>query len=285
MTTYNPPKKNAAFIMYVALEDQANAGLFKASPTLAAGDFKVSLDGGSLTNLATLPTNTPAASTMVKISLSAAEMNADNVTVVCSDGSGAEWYDLVINLQTAANQFDDLPTNAEVNTEVDTALTDIGLDHLVAASVDGTDITDNSIIAKMASKQATADWDSFVNTTDSLQAIRDNHASPGTIADSVLDELLSGHTTAGSLGKAAADILADTNSLNDGTLSEITGAADIPATPTIAQAIALLYMAIRNNTQVTATERRILNDAGTEVLDATISDDGTTFQQGKLGDA
>jgi hypothetical protein len=35
-------------------------------------------------------------------------------------------------------------------------------------------------------------------------------ASPALIADAVLDELLSGHTTAGSLGKAIADILADT---------------------------------------------------------------------------
>lgn len=108
MTTYNPPKKNAAFIMYVALEDQANAGLFKSTPTLAAGDFKVSKDGGALTNLATLPTNTPASSKMVKISLSADEMNADNVTIVCSDASGSQWYDLVINLQTAAYQFDDM---------------------------------------------------------------------------------------------------------------------------------------------------------------------------------
>lgn len=64
-------------------------------------------------------------------------------------------------------------TPAQVNTEVDTALVDIGLDHLVSASVSGTDITDNSIIAKMVSKSATADWDSFVNTTDALEALRD----------------------------------------------------------------------------------------------------------------
>jgi len=44
---------------------------------------------------------------------------------------------------------------------------------LVGASVTGTDITDNSIIAKMVSASATADWDDFVNTTESLQAIRD----------------------------------------------------------------------------------------------------------------
>lgn len=67
-------------------------------------------------------------------------------------------------------------------------------------------------------------------------------------------------------------------------IAEITGVSDIPATPTLAQAVMLLYMRERNNTQVTTTERRILNDAGVEILDATMADDGT-FSQGKLGDA
>lgn len=68
--------------------------------------------------------------------------------------------------------FNDLSA-AQVNTEVDTALVDIGLDHLVAATVTGTDIVDNSIIARLVSSSATADWDTYVQTTDSLQAIRD----------------------------------------------------------------------------------------------------------------
>ena len=66
------------------------------------------------------------------------------------------------------------------------------------------------------------------------------------------------------------------------TIAEITGIADVPATPTMRQALMLLYQWLRNNTQVTSTERRILNDAGTEVLDATMADDGTVFTQGKL---
>lgn len=52
-------------------------------------------------------------------------------------------------------------------------ITNYGLDHLVSASVAGTDVTDNSIMAKLVSASATADWDDFVNTTDSLQALRD----------------------------------------------------------------------------------------------------------------
>lgn len=62
---------------------------------------------------------------------------------------------------------------AAINGQVDTALSDIGLDHLLSAAVVGTDVTDNSVVAKLVSASATADWDDFVNTTDSLQALRD----------------------------------------------------------------------------------------------------------------
>lgn len=63
--------------------------------------------------------------------------------------------------------------DAEVQSEVDDALIAKGLDHLVFASVAGADVADNSIFAKLVSKSATADWDSFSNTTDALEALRD----------------------------------------------------------------------------------------------------------------
>jgi len=66
---------------------------------------------------------------------------------------------------------------AQVNTEADSAIVTYGLDHLIFTSVIGTDIADDSIVAFMTSKSATADWDDFVNTTDSLQAIRDNQSA------------------------------------------------------------------------------------------------------------
>jgi hypothetical protein len=109
--------------------------------------------------------------------------------------------------------------DAEVQSEVADALVAIGLDHLVSASVAGSDIVDNSIIAKLVSKESTADWDDFVNTTDSLQALRDRGdaswvtgggGSASAIADAVWDEATSGHTTGGSYGKALSDILTDT---------------------------------------------------------------------------
>lgn len=100
---FNPPVKNAAFTFYVALEDYANPGNMKSSPTIAAGDFQVSKDGGAFANLTTLPTNEPASSEMVEINLSGTEMNADNVSVRCKDQtSPKEWADLIINIVTTA---------------------------------------------------------------------------------------------------------------------------------------------------------------------------------------
>src|SRR3990172_1026089 len=98
---YNPPKKNEDFLIRISLEDMANSGSFKSSPTIAAGDFKVDKDAGGLTNLATLPSVSPASSVLVLITLSSTEMNADVVTLVGIDQtSPKEWADFVLCIQT-----------------------------------------------------------------------------------------------------------------------------------------------------------------------------------------
>lgn len=124
MPSYVTPKKNVAYVFFVSLVSQADTKLMKSSPTLAAGDFKVSIDGGTLNNLTTLPTVTPAASVMVKISLSTSEMNGDNITVTCIDAAGAEWCDLVVNLQTSSRQIDDLAYVGEMIAELPQAQPD-----------------------------------------------------------------------------------------------------------------------------------------------------------------
>jgi hypothetical protein len=98
---YNPPNKNENFLARIALEDMANPGEFKASPTIAAGDFTVDKDGAGFTNLGTLPSVSPAASVAVLITLSSDEMNADVVTVKCVDQtSPKEWADLIFCIPT-----------------------------------------------------------------------------------------------------------------------------------------------------------------------------------------
>src|SRR5215471_4608943 len=122
MATQVPPKKNTAFVCYVSLTSQASPFVFQSNPTLATGDAKVSIDGGSLNNLATLPDVDPDSSKLVKIALSSSEMNGDNIQVVLSDAAGAEWCDVIINIQTTARQIDDLafPTTSGRSLDVTT---------------------------------------------------------------------------------------------------------------------------------------------------------------------
>jgi hypothetical protein len=101
MASSNPPIRGVAFTVQVSLRDMANPGSFKASPTLAAGDFKVSKDQAAFTNLATLPNVSPAGSISVLISLSAAEMTADTVMIQCIDQtSPKEWADQAFTILT-----------------------------------------------------------------------------------------------------------------------------------------------------------------------------------------
>ncbi len=117
------------------------------------------------------------AATFATGAIDAAALAADAGTEIGT----AVWASVTRTLTAGTNingsTFTAIPWNAawdtEVESEVNDALVVLGLDHLVSASVTGTDITDNSIIARMVSSSATADWDTFVQTTDSLQALRD----------------------------------------------------------------------------------------------------------------
>jgi len=100
---YNPPVKNEDFVLYVALASTSDGASFKVDPAIASGDWKVSKDGGALTDLATLPVVTPAGSVLVKITLSATEMNADVVSIVGIDQTvPKEWADFVLSIPTTA---------------------------------------------------------------------------------------------------------------------------------------------------------------------------------------
>ena len=100
---WNPPVKAEDFEFSVCLEDYVNPGLFKANPTLAAGDVTISKDEGAFANLATLPVVAPASGRNVNAELTATEMTADKVTVIFHDQTvPPEWSDLSINILTTA---------------------------------------------------------------------------------------------------------------------------------------------------------------------------------------
>lgn len=99
---YNPPVKNEDFLIRVTLRDASDARSFKANPTIASGDWKVSIDGGALANLATLPSVSPASSIWVLITLSASEMNGDVIAIQGIDQTNPkEWCDFALCLPTS----------------------------------------------------------------------------------------------------------------------------------------------------------------------------------------
>jgi hypothetical protein len=54
------------------------------------------------------------------------------------------------------------------------------------------------------------------------------------------------------------------------------------ATPTMRTALMLLYMALRNKVDITATLKEVHNDAGAVVAKKTLSDDGTTYSEAEM---
>lgn len=190
MATYVPPKRATEYIFYTSLVSQADTKLTQTNPTLAAADFNVSLDGGALNALTTTPTVTPAGGKMVKIKLSAAEMTADNVTVVCADNAGAEWCDQTINIQTSATQIDNLvrsttPANTlDVDASGDVTVGALAADAITAAGIAADAIGASELAANAIGAdeftQAAADkvWTSASRSLTQIAGIEKNAALP-----------------------------------------------------------------------------------------------------------
>ncbi len=122
-----PLKKNTASqIRYVMLFDGSDT---KTTPTISAGDFKASIDDGAEANLATLPSEAPAASGWVKISFSQGETNGTTIKVRWHDPGGT-WDDGGMTWETETQQIGELST---VDSVIDEVLT--GATHNVSNSL------------------------------------------------------------------------------------------------------------------------------------------------------
>lgn len=177
MASQSPPKINTAYTFYVSLVSQSDTKTFQANPSLTAGDVKVAIDDGAPANLATLPVVDADYTKRVKVALSSSEMNGDNITVIFSDASGAEWCDLTVNLQTVTNQFDDLATATNLAT-VDTVVDGIKA------------VTDNlpdsgalsSLATASALSTAQTDLDTLTGTDGATLATSQPNYAPATAA-------------------------------------------------------------------------------------------------------
>lgn len=111
------------------------------------------------------------------ISSSSFSAGAITAAVIATDAIDADALaaDAVSEIQSGLSTL----TAAQVNAEVDTALADIDLDHLIHSADPGSIVANSSLLAKLTSKSATPAFTSFNNTTDSLEAIRDNQSAGG----------------------------------------------------------------------------------------------------------
>lgn len=96
---YDPPIRDSSWTFPVALTSQADTDIFKTSVTLAAGDVIVYQDGVLDGNIDALPVEIGTSGVLV-VTLSDAEMTADQVTVKFHDVAGSEWQDLLVDIWT-----------------------------------------------------------------------------------------------------------------------------------------------------------------------------------------
>lgn len=94
------PKRGVAYSFSRGLYDAHVGGHFRVNPTIVAGDFKLSKDGGALVNLTNVPTVSPAGSALVLFQLTAAEMTADRLTLLGVDQAGGEWTEYMEHFET-----------------------------------------------------------------------------------------------------------------------------------------------------------------------------------------
>lgn len=124
-----------------------------------------------------------AATGIYQLAIANTEISAgDYYAISCVDSTGADFIDQMIEGRLTVGDGANMATTTSgetVNTAAAAALTALNLDELMQSAAEGTNIADNSVIAKLVSKESTADWDDFVNTTDSLEANRDNIGTLG----------------------------------------------------------------------------------------------------------
>jgi hypothetical protein len=98
---YNPPKKNEDFYFYSSFELYAQPGVVAYPPTIVTGDFKISIDGGSLANLTYPPANPGGYGGTQYFYLTSDEMNGDVITIVGIDQTRPKnWADFFLCILT-----------------------------------------------------------------------------------------------------------------------------------------------------------------------------------------
>ena len=142
-----PPVKGSAYTFITALYSQADTKLFQTSVTLAAGDVTVFGDGSALGNIAVLPTEIGATGNLM-VTVSAANMNYNQVAVRFSDAAGAQWCDSLIVITTVAAVTVSALTQADILSDA-TPFAGANIDDAITSRSTFDNTTDNVIVGSL----------------------------------------------------------------------------------------------------------------------------------------
>ena len=291
MSTGTPPKKNTIYTFDVALRSATDSVSLQDTPTLAAGDVQVSTDNGAFANLGTIPAVSPAGGIQVKVTLSAAEMNGDDIGIAFVDQtSPKEWADLFVFIKTSTRQIDDLayPTTSGRSIDV-TAGGTVGIDWAnveaptTAVNLSATNIDVDQVVASVSGAVGSVGAGGIASTSFAAgaidaAAIAANAIGASEIAADAVTEIQAGLSTL-----TAAQVNAEVvDALNVDTYAEPAQGAPA-ATATLVTKIGFLYKAWRNRHTQTATQYSLYNDDALTIdHKATVSDDATTFDRTEI---
>ena len=233
----------------------------------------VTVDGGTVNAWVGAFSIERAGGALAQTLLLSAKLDSDMVLVV-ADHDKTQSDIAVID---AAIDSDALLFDADHDkTQSDIALIDAAIDSDMVLVIADHDATQSDIV--LISSKLDSDMTLVLAQHTKTQ-------SDIVILDDFLDTEMASQTS--NLVIIASDtvaIEADTNSLNDGAISEL-GVAAPSATPTLQNAVMLLYMALRNKTvvQTSATDAlEIYNDAGVKIAIKLITDDGSDYTEAEM---
>lgn len=216
-------QKNEAYTFYVAMHASADDDTLQANPTFTAGDAKISGDGAAFANLATLPAVDPAAGRGVKVVLSQAETNFDNMLLYFEDQTGTEeWKAFYVSIHTYAVDVDELVRSTTPANKADISATgEIGLDFDNIKDATGahtlTNVTVPVVTTLTGHTVQTGDSYPRLGAPAGASVSADVAAVKVDTAATLVDtnELQGDWTNGGRLDLILDAILVDTNSLND----------------------------------------------------------------------
>lgn len=119
-------------------------------------------------------------------------------------------------------------------------------------------------------------------STNSDAVSIDSAAASGMVVNGATGDIVGDITgTVGLNAAALADIATEiSDALRTDTIPEL-AQGQPPATPTVVQAVMMLYMAMRNELTTDASSKKVRNNAGTVVFKKALSDNGTVYTEEK----